>query len=63
LDEHGLARVLVVKSAIESSVLNAHQPIGVAKRIHSIAAKHRMKGRHAAIKRHPFQGVCEASGM
>jgi hypothetical protein len=63
LDEHDAALVARVKAALDAAIISAHQPSAVAKRIHSLAARHRMKGRAAAIKRHPFAGICEASGM
>jgi len=63
LDEHDAALVASVKAALDAAILSAHMPSAVAKRIHSLAARHRMKGRAAAIKRHPFAGVCEASGQ
>ena len=37
-------------------------PSAVARRIFTEAAKQRNHGRAAAMKRYPFQGVCEASG-
>ena len=62
LDEHDAALVALVKETLDAAIRNAHMPSAVAKRIHSLAARHRMKGRASAIKRHPFAGVCEASG-
>jgi restriction endonuclease Mrr len=62
LDEHDAALVAAVKAALDAAIHSARMPSAVAKRIHSIAARHRMKGRHGAIKRHPFAGVCEVSG-
>jgi len=63
LDDHDVALVAKVKAAFDAAIATAHQPIGVAKRIHSLAARRRNKGRLAAMKRYPFHGVCEASGM
>jgi hypothetical protein len=63
LDEHDAALVATVKAALDAAILSAHNPVAIAKRIHSLAARHRMKGRQAAIKRHPFAGVCEVSGQ
>ena len=62
LDDHDAALVALVKARLDAAVINAHSPSAVAKRIHSLAARHRMKGRVAAIKRHPFKGKCEVSG-
>jgi hypothetical protein len=62
LDEGDTALVAVVKAAIDAAIHNARQPSAVAKRIHALAARHRNKGRTAAIRRHPFGGICEASG-
>ena len=38
-------------------------PNAVAKRISAVAVRHRNRGRSAAIKRYPFKGICEASGL
>lgn len=63
LDEHDYALVDVARAAIRAAVANANMPSAVAKRIVSEAVRHRNKGRADAIKRHPFQGICEASGL
>jgi len=62
LTEGDAALVAVVKAALDAAILSARQPSLVAKRIHALATRHRNKGRAAAIRRHPFGGVCEASG-
>ena len=63
LDEHDTALVTTLKAALDAAILNAHKPIAVAKRLHVLTGRHRMKGRKAAINGHPFTGVCEASGL
>jgi hypothetical protein len=63
LDSHDAALVAVVRTAIRTAVAEANMPSAVAKRITSEAVRHRNRGRAAAIKRHPFQGFCEASGL
>ena len=64
LDLDGHDRELVEKAvgAIREAVA-AHLRAGVAKRIAVVAMRHRNVGRAAAIKRHPFSGVCEQSGL
>jgi hypothetical protein len=62
LDEHDTALVAKVKDALDAAIANAHRQSAVAKRIHSLAARYRNRGRTAAMKRHPFAGKCEASG-
>src|SRR5260370_18052185 len=62
LDAHDTALVTLVKATLDAAIASAHAPSAVAKRLHSLAARHRMKGRAAAMKRHPFNNVCEASG-
>lgn len=63
LDEHDKALVEVVRANIKNAITEAHMPIAVVKRIVSIVVNHRNVGRGAAITRHPFKGVCEASGL
>ncbi len=63
LDEHDADLVKCVKAALDAAIAKAHQPIAVAKRVHSLAARHRIKGRLAAMRRHPFAGICEAGGL
>src|SRR5437868_560122 len=63
LDEHDQALVELVRIAMDSAILQAHMPSAVAKRITTLAVRHRNQGREAAKKRHPFKGVCEASGL
>jgi hypothetical protein len=62
LDSHDAALVARAQRAISEAVASAHMPPAVAKRLFALAARHRNKGRNAAIKRHPFKGKCEASG-
>lgn len=63
LDEHDQALVEVARASIKKAMTDAHMPVAVVKRIVSIAVNHRNAGRAAAITRHPFKGVCEASGL
>jgi hypothetical protein len=46
----------------EKAILTAHGPVAVTKRIVALAVRERNRGRLAAIKKHPFNGVCEESG-
>ena len=62
LDEHDKRLAEKATSAIRDAVANANMPSAVAKRIFTEAAKQRNHGRSAAMKRHPFRGICEASG-
>ena len=63
LDEHDRALVERVQSAMKEAILNAHLPVAVAKRISVLATAQRNRGRNAAIRRYPFKGICEASGL
>ena len=63
LDKHDQALVEKVRASIKKAITDAHLPVAVVKRIVSIAVNHRNIGRDAAIARHPFRGVCEASGL
>ena len=62
LDEHDRALVSTVKAVLEAAIRSAHKPLAVIKSCHTITGGHRVKGRHAAMKRHPFSGICENSG-
>jgi hypothetical protein len=62
LDKHDEVLVEQTKRAIQTAVASANMPSAVAKRIVTVAMKHRNKGRSEAMKRQPFKGVCEASG-
>jgi hypothetical protein len=62
LDDHDKQLAAAVSGAIADAVRRAHAPAAVAKRITAIAVRHRNRGRAAAIRKHPFTGVCEASG-
>lgn len=62
LDDHDAALVALVRAAMDNAIENAHRPSAVAKRITTLAVRHRNRGRAAAIKRHSFPGICEASG-
>lgn len=48
--------------SIETAFKKANMPAAVAKRITVVAVRYRNKGKAAAIRRHPFRGICEASG-
>ena len=63
LDEHDAALVEIARAAIDAAVVQAHSRSAVAKRLTVIAVRHRNRGRTAAQKRHPFRGICEASGQ
>jgi hypothetical protein len=62
LDPHDEALVSAAKAAIEEAIASAHVPVAVIKRIVAFTVRHRNRGRADAIKRHPFKGICEASG-
>jgi hypothetical protein len=62
LSDHDQELVKVVCAAIRAAIAQANTPGAVAKRIAVEAMKHRNSGRRAAILRHPFRGICEASG-
>jgi hypothetical protein len=63
LDEHDAALVEAVVSAFRKALESAHSPSAVVKRIVAITVRRRNLGRAAAIRRHPFKGICEASGL
>lgn len=63
LDSHDQALVEVARAAMRAAIAQANMPSAVAKRIAAEAMKHRNKGRREAILRHPFRGICEASGL
>jgi hypothetical protein len=63
LDEHDQALVALVRSVIDAAVTRAHAASAVAKRITTLAVRHRNRGRRDAARRHPFRGICEASGL
>jgi hypothetical protein len=63
LDEHDEAIANLVRAVIDQAMAQSHQPSAVAKRIVVRAMAHRNQGRRAAIKKHPFAGCCEASGL
>lgn len=62
LDSHDEKLVEEVRRKIGRAVSAAHAPSAVVKRISVLTTRHRNRGRLAAMKRHPFNGVCEASG-
>jgi hypothetical protein len=63
LDDHDEAKAEAVRKLIDDVIRESHNPVAVAKRIAQRATYHRNKGRDAAIKRYPFRGICEASGL
>jgi hypothetical protein len=63
LDAHDQALVATVQAAMRGAISTAHTPVAVAKRIGVLATALRNRGRDVARKRHPFKGICEASGM
>lgn len=62
LDAHDEVLVKVAVAAMKEAFGEAHAPAAVAKRIAVVAVRQRNRGRAAAIRRHPFKDVCEASG-
>ena len=62
LDPHDEALVGTLKDAISEAIAAAHKPVAVAKRIAVLAVRLRNRGRSEAKRRHPFKGICEASG-
>jgi hypothetical protein len=63
LDSHDEVLVKTAVAAMREAFRAAHAPAGVAKRIVVAAVRQRNRGRSVAIRKHPFKGVCEASGQ
>lgn len=63
LDEHDEVLVAKVRSSIHKVLAAAHARVAVTKRIHVLTTRERNRGRAAAIRRTPFRGICEASGL
>jgi hypothetical protein len=63
LNSHDAALTAIVCETIRTAIAQANMPSAVAKRIAAVAVRHRNRGRAAAIKRYPFRGICEASGL
>jgi hypothetical protein len=63
VDAYDQGLIDIAVAAMRTAIKAAHSPVGVAKRLVTVAVKHRNRGRLAAIKRHPFLGHCEASGL
>jgi hypothetical protein len=63
LDAHDEAIVATVQAEMKKAILTAHGPVAVAKRIGALAVRQRNRDRRAAIKKHPFNGICEESGL
>ena len=62
LDSHDAKLVEAVKRSITNALSKAHARAAVIKRVFAFAGRHRNNGRLAAMRRHPFKGICEASG-
>ncbi|MBI2039110.1 MAG: hypothetical protein HYT22_02440 [Candidatus Niyogibacteria bacterium] len=60
LNKHDKKIVDRVRATIEAAYKSANFPSAVAKSIASRATYFRNKGRSQAIRRHPFEGICEA---
>ena len=63
VDAHDQGLIDIAVAAMRTAVVAAHSPVAVAKRLVTVAVRHRNRGRLAAIKKYPFQGRCEASGL
>lgn len=62
LDDHDGALAAAAQVEMLRAIEAAHNPIAVAKRINVLATRYRNRGRDAALRRYPFEGVCEISG-
>jgi hypothetical protein len=62
LNDNDSKLVRKARSIIKEAYESAYKPAAVARSIASYAVKFRNRGRPEAIKRHPFEGICEASG-
>jgi hypothetical protein len=62
LDAHDQAIVDTVRKVMTKAISTTHSPVAVTKRIAPLAMRYRNKRRAAAIRKHPFKGVCEESG-
>ena len=63
LDEHDAALFAAVIAEFRKAISSAHSRSAVAKRVVAVTVRERNRGRAAAIRRHPFKGICEASGL
>lgn len=54
--------IKAARTAIKKAVGAAESKSKVAKALVMEAARQRNRGRTAAMRRHPFRGICEASG-
>lgn len=52
-----------LKLSLERVLAEAEQRPALARKIFALAARHRNRGRQAAIRSHAFKGVCEISGL
>lgn len=62
LNSHDEALVNAAIEAIKAAKSQAHTPVAVIKKIGAFVMRQRNRGRDAAIRKHPFTGICEASG-
>jgi len=62
ISKHDETICRIVREVIRVAVRNAKMPSAVAKRITTVAVRHRNQGRKAAINSHPFNGICEETG-
>jgi hypothetical protein len=63
LTDRDAGLIKVVRAAIHTALSSADNRTLLAKRIAVEATKQRNRGRASAVRRHPFQGVCEASNQ
>jgi len=63
LNDHDKGLVASAQAEMLRAIEAAHNPVAVAKRINVIATGCRNKGRNVAIRKYPFNGVCEISGQ
>ena len=57
------ALVEVLKATLRTGFANAEEPAWVVRTIRDHLEKQRCRGRTAAIRSHPFSGICECSGQ
>jgi len=62
LSDRDTSLVQRVRAVVEEALREADVSTAVTKRLFAIMAKHRNRGRKPAMRRHPFFGICEASG-
>ncbi len=62
LNRHDRALANRVENEIKKAYEEADKPSAIARRISVVATRYRNRGRAEAVRRHPFRGICEASG-